>query len=128
MLATYPAISLWQPWASLWVLPPSKRPKKNDTRHWPAPQRLVGKTALVHAAKTKQGYRGMDERLHGLCLSIWGDDYKQALPLGVFVGTVVMGKPFPMREGIARYGAADEADEACGNWCAGRWAWPGHEP
>jgi hypothetical protein len=40
-------LSLWQPWATAWVI----GSKLNETRSWPAPQKCLGKTLLVHAAK-----------------------------------------------------------------------------
>lgn len=41
------AISLWQPWATLWVL----QIKKNETRSWPFPK--YDGPLLIHAAKKK---------------------------------------------------------------------------
>lgn len=41
------AISLWQPWASLVAI----KAKTIETRHWPAPSRMIGKRIAIHAAK-----------------------------------------------------------------------------
>lgn len=42
------AISLWQPWATLWVL----QIKRNETRSWAFPHWYTGSVA-IHAAKKK---------------------------------------------------------------------------
>ncbi len=41
------ALSLWQPWASLMA----DGRKIIETRHWPAPQWLIGQEYAIHAAK-----------------------------------------------------------------------------
>jgi hypothetical protein len=45
VVETYPAITLWQPWASLIA----GGAKPYEFRSWPAPQRLVGRRVAVHA-------------------------------------------------------------------------------
>jgi ASCH domain-containing protein len=42
-----PAISLWQPWASLIAL----GVKRIETRSWPCPAKYIGERVLIHAAK-----------------------------------------------------------------------------
>ena len=55
---TFPAISLWQPWASLLFVPDGK---VHETRDWKAPEKYIGRTILIHAAK---------KRMHP---AIWGN-------------------------------------------------------
>ena len=61
------AITLWQPWASLCVIPRPIDPatfstfggaiplpfKTIETRSWPAPKSLIGQRIAIHAAKRK---------------------------------------------------------------------------
>jgi hypothetical protein len=48
------ALPLWQPWASLVALVGAKRV---ETRHWPAPPRLIGQRIAIHATKTTRTWR-----------------------------------------------------------------------
>jgi hypothetical protein len=48
-LKTIPAISLWQPYATLIDV----GAKRFETRHWPAPDRFIGKWVAIHAAARK---------------------------------------------------------------------------
>lgn len=43
------ALPLWQPWAQLVVI----GAKRVETRHWPAPNYVVGQRVAIHATKTK---------------------------------------------------------------------------
>jgi hypothetical protein len=91
-----PALSLWQPWASLCVLPrpcscPSDHPglsahfhrhgcregepfKTIETRSWAAPRSLIGQRFAIHAAKTarpltqlfKSEFFARDEAAHAV--------------------------------------------------------------
>lgn len=45
MAETYPAITIWQPWASLIAA----GAKPFEFRSWPAPRRLVGRRVAIHA-------------------------------------------------------------------------------
>jgi hypothetical protein len=47
-----PAVSLWQPWASLIAV----GAKTIETRSWPAPKGLIGQRIAIHAAKTTKGF------------------------------------------------------------------------
>ncbi len=46
-MAVMKAISLWQPWASLVAC----GAKPFETRHWAPPDKLIGQTIAIHAAK-----------------------------------------------------------------------------
>ena len=75
------AISLWQPWASLWLTPA----KVHETRHWPTSHRGW---LLVHAAKrTIDDYEG-DDALDQICDRIFGAGWSSTLPRGALLGIV----------------------------------------
>jgi hypothetical protein len=72
-------ISLWQPWATLWV----KGVKIHETRRWPT---NVRGPVAVHAAK----HKSIDERDFSQCAfvrNLLGVDYDD-LPFGAIVGRV----------------------------------------
>src|SRR4051812_8909176 len=74
------AISLWQPWASLWCSPA----KVHETRHWSTAYR--GWVA-VHAAKRRIDDFGGDP-VDSICDNIWGHHWGLELPRGAIVGRV----------------------------------------
>lgn len=119
------AFSLWQPWASLWVVSP--RIKWNETRHWPPPLRYIGQRGLVHAAKTREGIRDAqdDPDLAAICRARFGDDWATSLPMGGFVGSIVLSSAERMAAGSV--GRTPE-DFICGNWAPGRYALLGQDP
>lgn len=49
MSATYPALTLWEPWASL----VAAGAKSHEWRIWPAPRSLIGKRVAIHAGARK---------------------------------------------------------------------------
>jgi len=79
------AISLWQPWATLWVL----QIKKFETRSWPFPVWYTGQVA-IHAAQKKMRFFSdylPDWQVEGInqALCIGGLIYEE-LPYGAFIG------------------------------------------
>ena len=107
------AISLWQPWASLWLSPA----KIHETRHRPTRYRGM---LVVHAAKRKID-EDVDE-LAAICFRLFGADYAHTLPRGALIGvvdlvdcvpTVIDGRTIP----------AGFDDETCGDFSEGRFAW-----
>src|ERR1043166_6932593 len=100
---TIPIISLWQPWASLWVA----GAKRIETRSWPCTRRLRLPCVLaVHAAKKQTA------ELYGLfwqspfweaCAAICGFDARKprvlpmgmVLPFGAAVGLVRLKECLP---------------------------------
>jgi hypothetical protein len=110
------AISLWQPWASLWLT----AAKVHETRHWPT--RHKG-PLLVHAAKRKlDDYDGDDLDL--ICVRLFGPDYRATLPRGALLGIVHITACGPTRKDFADADRAEHADDrACGDWSEGRFAW-----
>ena len=110
------AISLWQPWASLWA---SGR-KVHETRHWPTPYRGA---LAIHAAKRVEPIGSISPELVAVLGDEFGQDWRAHLPYGAIVGTcnlvacIATGPNFP----------ASLDDEAAGNWADGRFAWRGTE-
>jgi hypothetical protein len=108
------AISLWQPWASLWC----SDAKIHETRHWPTKHRGW---LLVHAAKrTIDDYQG-DDRLDQICEGIWGNHWGQDLPRGALIGMVNIADCLRTETVLAGYQEPD--DYECGDFSAGRFAW-----
>lgn len=114
-MARLPAISLHQPWASLLFTEP--RTKINETRLSHAPAKVIGKTALIHAAKVVIDPNEMDPKLYELCIIHFGEDFWATLPYGAFVGAVQIVSSEIMDENSM--GDSYE-DLICGNWMAGR--------
>ena len=75
------ALSLWQPWASLWCSPA----KIHETRHWPLRHR--GKL-VVHAAK--KFVRDVDPALETILDSDFGSHWGLELPTGALIGIVAI--------------------------------------
>ena len=118
MIRTLPAISLWQPWASLLFV---EGGKVHETRDWDVPRRIFGRTVLVHAAKhpiTRTTVED-DDPLAILCTHRFGPDWRKALPFGAFVGTARISGSLRM----PRATPASPVDEIAGNWEPGRYAW-----
>lgn len=107
------AISLWQPWASLWLTDA----KVHETRHWPTSHRGW---LVVHAAKRKiDDFSG--DRLDDICDSLWGHHWGLELPLGALIGRVrLVGCT---RTNDMPIGHRHTDDFACGNFLNGRYAW-----
>jgi hypothetical protein len=110
------AISLWQPWATLWLLTDPDE-KVFETRHWYCSHRGL---LFVHAAKTRNAeVRGMlecryvQERLaaHGLSVA--------DLPFGALAGTVDLIGCSRMD----RMPQPSEREQRVGNWSPERFAW-----
>lgn len=104
------AISLWQPWASLWLTDC----KLNETRHWATSYR--GWLA-VHAAKRFQ--RGVDGDLEDILISEFGGHWGMDLPTGAIIGAVDLQSCLVMPKAVP----ANDDDRVCGNWENGRFAW-----
>ena len=113
------AISLWQPWASLWVL----RIKKDETRSWEFPKWYTGPVA-IHAAQKRIKLDDIDEYyLEGILkgLNIAGLEFGE-LPRGKFIGVC----DSIASDLIIDY-QKDELEDMLGDWKPGRYAWkPGN--
>jgi hypothetical protein len=108
-----PAISLHQPFASFIAA----GLKPFETRHWPAPARLIGRRIAIHATKKRPSQHEI--AWAGRC----GID---ALPLGAVLCTATLAGAYRCGDLSAVRGSppapAVAADEF-GNYAAGRWAW-----
>lgn len=107
------AISLWQPWASLWL----SDAKLHETRHWPTSHRGP---LVVHAAKRKiDDFSG--DRLDEICDGIWGHHWGLDLPRGALIGIVRLTGCVPTDTMPIGHQATD--DYECGDFSPGRYAW-----
>ena len=110
------AISLWQPWASLWLSPR----KIHETRHWPTAHR--GWMA-VHAAKRFE--KDHHPELAQILRAEFGASWFKDLPTGAIIGMVNIIDCIPTE--VIR--AADHSvdDMECGNFGPGRFGWQRRE-
>ncbi len=130
-------ISLWQPWASAMFAPlnPGVSPdpiKKNETRSWPMPDKYIGQTIGIQAAKRDTE----DEK--EFWMDVCFDEFKREmygrafgaidirnypmLPRGKVIGTVVFSKSVRTEDL-----AVSALESTWGNYSVGRWAWPATE-
>lgn len=104
------AISLWQPWASLWAC----GRKRYETRHWET--RHTG-MLIVHAAKRIE--TDISGELRDICIDEFGTKWQVALPAGALIAVCdrVLCKPCRLVSG------ADPEERAQGNFGPGRYVW-----
>lgn len=115
MIRTYPAITLWQPWASLIAT----GDKRHETRAFPLPDRYVGEWVAIHAAARSCRPRELSPALDERCRYWWGRSYEVEVPYRRIVCLARFGMSIPTSEGDPSI-----IDRACGDWSPGRWAWP----
>lgn len=114
-------LSLWQPWASLWV----SGEKLIETRDWGTDYR--GKIA-VHAGKhftEAERHLCFTEPFKG-ALERCGFNHPGALPLGALLGYVTLTHCRRMVEApheARRDERVTDKERAFGNWQPGRFAW-----
>jgi activating signal cointegrator 1 len=108
------AISLWQPWASLWVA----GVKVHETRHWFTTHRGP---LLVHAAKKMCA--DVDHRLAEILVRTFGARWANELPRGALIGCVELATCQPTTGNTV-----SDDERACGNWEPGRYAWRAQQP
>lgn len=105
------AISLHQPWASLWLT----NSKVHETRAWAMKYR--GWLA-VHAAKRIPDYEGdLPEIFEGIVDSEFGEMWRSQLPRGAIIGAVHI-----VSCGATERAAVGPVDYHCGNYSPGRFA------
>lgn len=119
---TWKAISLWQPWASLWC----SDAKEHETRHWPTRYRGP---LLVHAAQRFERDFGGDP-IEAITADYFGSDWRRTLPTGALIGIVNIVGCRPVEDIMSGWGCppcpvpmAHWADYQCGNWEDGRFGW-----
>lgn len=107
------AISMWQPWASLWCSPA----KIHETRSWKTPFRgwLCVQAAVrpLHVHTITELWPVLDDA--------FGTRWSIDLPRGAVVGMVDVMDCRPVAEILAGQILAE--DLACGNFDAGRFGW-----
>lgn len=103
------ALSLWQPWASLWAC----GRKSYETRSWST---AYGGAVLVHAAKRIE--TDISEELREICEDEFGGHWPRELPAGALIAICnrVICKP---TEALS----PDRDECAQGNFTPGRYAW-----
>lgn len=106
------AISLWQPWASLWLT--DRKP--DETRHWAISHR--GWLA-VHAAKRFEKGFATGDPLREILEDEFGGHWAMDLPTGAILGAVQLVDCLPMD----RTEPLHDDDRVCGDWSPGRFAW-----
>lgn len=103
------AISLHQPWASLWLT----WRKVHETRSWSTKHR--GDLA-VHASKRLEL---VDGPLLDIVIKEFGPGWERQLPLGCVIGVVNIIDCIPTDVVLGVYGD----NLYCGDWSPGRFAW-----
>lgn len=115
------AISLWQPWGSLWL----SLVKLHETRDWHIRKQWkdwkVDERIAVHAAKRFE--KDHDPALAHILRRTFGADWYRTLPTGALIGTILVTDCTPTDQ------LAPGADDfECGNFAPGRYAWRGEAP
>lgn len=116
MSTILPAITLYQPYASLFLLPA----KPWETRPRPCPEKHLGEWVAIHAAASFAPKDWMSETLNEVCVAEFGEEYEAALPRASVIGRVRLGDCV-RTEIAARSLKASEL--ATGDFTPGRWAW-----
>ena len=109
------AISLWQPWASLWCSPR----KVHETRHWRCRHRGW---LVVHAAKHFEKGFELDDPLRLILDDEFGGDWAAELPTGALIGMVNVVDCLPTHA-VLGDAAATGDDLECGDFGPARFAW-----
>lgn len=112
-MGTLKAISMWQPWGSLWLSPN----KPHETRHWQTRHR--GRL-LVHAAKKL--VKDVDAELTVVLENEFGPNWSTDLPVGAIIGMVDLIDVSPTEE-LCASGLVHPEELACGDFSDGRFGW-----
>lgn len=122
-------ISLWQPWASLWLAQTKQgaRFKLHETRHWHIKDQwkgwpLEGKRLGVHAAKRFE--KDHDPDLADILRTAFGSEWYRTLPTGALIGSIDVVACVP----AGQLEPLGDDDRVCGDFADGRWAWRGENP
>lgn len=108
------AITLWQPWASLWLT----TRKVHETRCWATKHR--GEIA-VHAAASPIRHGNISRELAMICEDEFGGHWGMDLPRGCIIGVVNLEDCKLMGQDAVSPINAD--DYFCGDWSPDRFAW-----
>lgn len=118
------AISLWQPWASLWCC---SLLKLHETRSWPISVPAGGVWVAVHAAQHVEKNFGSPAFATMLQVE-FGADWRRTLPTGAIIGAVHVAECRPTHEVYPvvpepQRGPEAFADFLSGDYTPGRYAW-----
>jgi hypothetical protein len=137
-----PALSLYQPYATLCVI----GAKKYETRSQPPYKPVIGKRIAIHAAKTQEGIVGLEPIVvHAMDEAFGTTCWYTRLTYGAVVGTVMLRGAYRIesyypdeRRAYAdtvlgdipgsRLGGHWLTTDLLGNYSPGRWAWLLAEP
>ena len=109
-MSVMPAVSLWQPWASLVAI----GAKPFETRSFPIPRRLLGKRVAIHAA-ARPCFVDFDQDTIDAITDAFGQcGWNYSLPRGVIVATAILAESIPVER---------VPHDMFGDYSAGRWAW-----
>jgi hypothetical protein len=115
------AISLWQPWASLWL----SGVKIHETRSWHIRKQWKawepGDRIAIHAAK--EFIKDHDAVVEDILRRRCGERWFETLPVGALIGTIIVADCVPTESVITTM-----ADDVCGDFREGRYAWRGADP
>lgn len=106
------AITLWQPWASLWLT----GAKIHETRNWSTQYRGA---LAVHAALRAIREVEISQELHMICQDYLGPQYVRRLATGAVLGVVELVDCVTTNGFIP----ISRQDIVCGDFSADRWAW-----
>lgn len=112
------ALSLWQPWASLW----ERGFKIHETRHWFLSHRGV---LAVHAARKKPSSLGLDPAFTRQVRRQLGVGALDSLPLGGIVGVVEVTGCYRTEDQEL---TATPMDKLLGDWSPGRFCIRAEKP
>src|SRR6266403_974869 len=105
-------ISLWQPWASLWL---TDR-KRHETRHYATAHRGL---LYVHAAKRPIRESDLSPRLRAICEEEFVGHFWKELPFGAVIGIVNIADCIRTED----VNPIEADDMECGDFSPGRYAW-----
>lgn len=105
-----PVLTLHQPWACLVEV----GAKPFETRHFPIPDRLLGKRVMIHAAARPCATDFDQETVDAITEAFGQCGWNYSLPRGVIVASAVLAESLPAE--------SVEADPF-GNYAIGRFAW-----
>ncbi len=114
------AISLWQPWASLWMI----GAKMHETRSWSYPYRDSNPDLLVHAAKRTE--QNVLPDLDKICCAFFGETWRHTLPRGALLGEVKITACLKTEDVYnlgTQWTERQRMDFYCGDFTPGRYAW-----
>jgi hypothetical protein len=92
-----PAITLWQPWASL----VAAGAKPFETRHWPPPARLIGVRIAIHAARRPVPHNLDPELAAAIGEALGQRDWQRHLPRGAVLCTATLAGAYRLGAAVA---------------------------